>query len=529
MDLQFFIALNAMTISALIIAVMFIYRPRDQANWFAANSTWIGVNAFVLAVGLLALEFAPAVAGTLVALVFLPLVAAPVVLFNQSQRATLRGKPRLAAFFARSASLLHPTLANRVNAQIAAALAGDDASNARALRDLAVTAPEEYRPLVKAQLAVQQRDWPEVLAVAGGAGPAATALKPLEIRALGETGRTDAMVRSYMAARGGLVGAPAVLSRLFVLAFGGRPRGIVALLDRQLSGMDEDTKTFWIAVSYLNSRQDTAPGQRALTVLAAQSTNTKIRLAAQRQLDAFAVAPVRPISPAADVVLDQVEQQIVQEALAPKTSSFAVPVTLTLIALNLAAFAVEIFYGGATDSDTLISLGALWPPNVLEDGEWWRLLTATFLHFGQLHLISNMFVLWVLGRLLEPMIGAARMIFIYFVGGIGSSAFVLWLMSNSQADYGMLVGASGAIFALLGAEAAIVLRSWWSDRESFDTRRLTTLAVMLGLQMAIDLSVPNVSFAAHASGFFAGILAFFIVPVRSAKSAASQPNTGAHP
>lgn len=529
MDLQLFIALNAMTISALIIAVMFIYRPRNQPDWLATNSTWIGVNAAVLAVGALALEFAPQVAGILVAVVFLPLVAAPVVLFNQSQRAALKGQPKLSAFFARCAALLHPTMANRLNAQITAALAGDEASNVRALRDLAATAPEEYRPLVKAQLAMQQRDWAEVLAVTGAAGPAATVLKPFEIRALGETGRTDAMVRCYMSARAGLAGGHAILSRLFVLAFGGRPQAIVALLDRQLRGMDEDTKTYWIAVSYLNSGRDTAPGQRALSKLAAQATNTKIRVAAQRQLDAFATAVPRPVAPAAEAALDQIEQQIVLEAMAPQKSSFAIPVTLTLIALNIAAFAAEVYYGGATDSDTLISLGALWPPNVFEDGEWWRLLTATFLHFGQLHLISNMFVLWVLGRLLEPIVGASRMIFIYLAGGIGSSAFVLWLMARSQADYGLLVGASGAIFSLLGAEAALLLKSWWSDRQNFDTRRLTTLAVMLGLQMAIDFSVPNVSFAAHASGFVAGIVAYFIIPVRGADRRVSQSNPGAHP
>lgn len=529
MDLQLFIALNAMTISALIIAVAFIYRPRDQPDWLAAHSGWLAVNAAVLAVGLLAFAFVPDMAGTLVAAVFLPLVAAPVVLFTQSQRASLRGQMRLAAFLARCAAVLHPTLANRVNAQISAALTGDEAASTRALQELARTAPEEYRPLVKAQLAIQQRDWSEVLAVTGDSGPAATVLKPLEIRALGETGRADAMVRSYVAASGGLAGSQGVLSRLFVLAFGGRPRGVVALLDNQLRGLDEDTKTYWVAVSYLKSGRDTAPGLRALTALAAQSANAKVRLASQRQLDAFTSAPVRAISPGAEAALDQIEQAIVQDALAPQKSSFAVPVTLTLIALNFAAFAAETYYGGSTDSDTLISLGALWPPNVWEDGEWWRLLTATFLHFGQLHLLSNMFVLWILGRLLEPMVGTVRMIIIYLVGGIGSSAFVLWLMSRAQSEYGLLVGASGAIFALLGAEAAIVLKSWWSDRKNFDTRRLSTLAIMLGLQMVIDISVPNVSFAAHASGFVAGIVTFFLLPMRGPTRLASPSSTGTQP
>ena len=201
------------------------------------------------------------------------------------------------------------------------------------------------------------------------------------------------------------------------------------------------------------------------------------------------------------------EHQVFYDA-AVKTQSFrAYPVTVALIGLCLLAFAAEIYMGGSEDANTLLKLGALAPANVFEKGQWWRLITATFLHFGPIHLASNMFVLWIFGRMLEPMLGSLRLLSIYLFGAVASSAFVLWLMSANDTDYGFLVGASGAIFALLGTEAAIVLLDWLRDRANFDTRKLSMLAMMLGLQIAIDLSLPNVSLAAHLSGFAAGLVA----------------------
>ena len=527
MDLQLFLALNAMTISALVIAITVIYRPKNQPEWLAAHAPWLGVNAAVLVAGALALWLTPAWAGIIVALIFVPLVALPWLLFSQSQRQAMAGRPRVAARLAQWAAMLHPTTANLVNAKLMAAMSGDEDANTKALAELATTAPREYRPRIKAQLALVKRDWSELLALAATNGQIDPFMKPLEIRALGESGRVDAMVQCYLGSRGELAGAAGAMPLLTVLAFGGRPNGVAALLDQRLAALDKDTKDYWAALGYLKSVTNTAPGERALAKLATEATNTRVRTAAKRQLDAFSGVPARPWPLATQMDLDLVEQQVLQETMVREQSNSRLPVTLTLIAVNLAAFAAEVALGGSTDSDTLISLGALWPPEVLEGGEWWRLLTATFLHFGPIHLASNMFVLWVLGRLLEPILGTARMILTYLTGGVVSSAFVLWLMSSSQTNYGLLVGASGAIFALLGAEAMIVLLSWWRDPKNFDRRKLSTLAVMLGIQIVIDLSVPNVSFAAHASGFFAGMLGLLLWPLRGMTRRQSNPRSGA--
>jgi rhomboid protease GluP len=525
MDLQLFLALNAMTVSALVIAVIIIYRPRDQPGWLNANLPWVGVNAAVLAVGALAFMFAPGMAGTLVAFIFLPFVAAPVLLFSQSQRQALMGRLPLAARLARIAAILHPTTANKVHADLTAALAGDDDSNAKALSALAATAPREYRPLVLAQLAITRRDWREVLAIAGARDPSDIAMKPMEIRALGETGRIEPMVQSYMVGRSALAGPQGLMSKLIVLAFGGRPDGVAALLAKKLAGMDAETKSYWTALGYLNSGTNTEPGERALVKLAAEAKRARTREASRQHLNAFAASPPQPLSALTQSSLDLIEHQTLVETSERPLPVMTLAATLGLIIANCLAFLAEIYMGGSENSDTLIGLGALWPPEVFENGEWWRLLTAAFLHFGPIHLASNMFVLWVLGRLLEPMLGSLRILAIYIIGVLVSSAFVLWLMKSGVTDYGLLVGASGAIFALLGAEAMIVLQSWWRDPEHFDRRKLSTLAVMLGLQIAIDLSVPNVSFAAHASGFFAGMLGLLLVPLRRQSIAAVNSNS----
>ena len=515
MDLQLFIALNAMTISALIIAITLIYKPRGQTDWLAASGPWLAVNAGILVVGGLALWLWPEQVGVIVALFFVPLVMAPWLFFGLAQKRSAAGNVKAAARYARLAALCHPTTANRLNAQITVAAAGDDESNVRALTALAQTAPREYRPRVLVQLAVAKRDWQQVLALTGAEAAGDMFLKPLEVRAFGELGRTEAMVKAYLASRTTLTGMQAAITRMIVLAFGGRPEGVVALVGRPAAMLADELKTYWIAVAHLNNPSDSTPGERALAKLANEATDPRVRWSAKRQLERFADVPRLPVPLATQMTLDSIERQAVHDATAPQPSALSAPATLALIGANLVMFAVEMLTGGSTNADTLLTLGAMEPERVLELGEWWRLVAAMFLHYGEIHVGSNMFVLWVLGRLLEPMVGSARLLAIYFFGGIASSGFVLWLMMHGYTPADFLVGASGAIFALLGAETAIVLLAWRRDPDNFDTRRLSTLGVILAIQVAIDLSVPNVSFAAHASGFIAGMVAMLLLPLRS--------------
>ena len=182
------------------------------------------------------------------------------------------------------------------------------------------------------------------------------------------------------------------------------------------------------------------------------------------------------------------------------------PATLILIAINLIGFAIEAVLGVTEDIQGLVELGALWPPLVLELGEWWRLGTALFLHFGWVHLFANMLGLLVLGRIVETTEGSWRLAATYFIGGGASSLATLGWISWAEAGNAVLLGASGAVFAILGVEAARLLFKWRRSRDVLDRRQLYLIGVILLVQFTIDLSVPQVSFVAHLSGLLAGLL-----------------------
>jgi membrane associated rhomboid family serine protease len=132
-------------------------------------------------------------------------------------------------------------------------------------------------------------------------------------------------------------------------------------------------------------------------------------------------------------------------------------VTMGLILLNVLVYAVELAGGGALNgtNNWLFNHGALFvsatytqggAPVGVAHGEWWRLLTAAFLHYGPLHLLLNMYSLYWVGTLLEQVIGSWRFLLLYLAAGIAGSAGALLLTPNA-----ITVGASGAIFGVLGA------------------------------------------------------------------------------
>ena len=120
-----------------------------------------------------------------------------------------------------------------------------------------------------------------------------------------------------------------------------------------------------------------------------------------------------------------------------------------LIAINVAAFVAELAGGAGLGSfsggGTLVDDGGLYGPAVA-DGDWWRIVTAGFLHGGLIHIAFNMFVLFILGTLLEPGIGTPRFLGVYFVSLLAGSVGALLLTPHA-----ITVGASGAIFGLMAA------------------------------------------------------------------------------
>lgn len=125
-----------------------------------------------------------------------------------------------------------------------------------------------------------------------------------------------------------------------------------------------------------------------------------------------------------------------------------IPATKALIGVMVAMFFASVLLGGgiggSQDPEVLYALGAQDARSILE-GQWWRLVTAIFLHAGPLHLLVNGFSLYNLGLFLEPTLGARRFLALFFVSGLVSGLATLAFVRDTLG-----VGASGAVFGLAG-------------------------------------------------------------------------------
>ncbi|HEX4033746.1 MAG TPA: rhomboid family intramembrane serine protease [Solirubrobacteraceae bacterium] len=179
-------------------------------------------------------------------------------------------------------------------------------------------------------------------------------------------------------------------------------------------------------------------------------------------------------------------------------------VTVALIIINVIVFLAEgsnVFsLTGATDNSWLLSHGWLAAPYVRSTGailgapdhQYYRLLTSGFLHLDFLHIASNMYVLYWVGRLLEPAIGSRRFIALYFTGLLAGSLGVLIV-----SPLNVTAGASGAIFALMGGAFTE------AHRRGIDAVR-NQLVLLIVINLVLTLSLPNISIGAHLGGLIGG-------------------------
>jgi len=186
------------------------------------------------------------------------------------------------------------------------------------------------------------------------------------------------------------------------------------------------------------------------------------------------------------------------------------PATYALIALCVIAYLAELGGGGGlsgTGGGTATEEGGLFAYGLNSSGDAigvafgqpYRLVTAAFLHAGLIHLAFNMFALYILGTLLEPAIGTARFLGIYFVSVL-SGSFLVMVMDPEQ----LTVGASGGIFGLMSA-AFLIARH----------RGLDELASQIGffviINLVITFSVNNISIGGHIGGLIGGAVAAFVI------------------
>ena len=169
-------------------------------------------------------------------------------------------------------------------------------------------------------------------------------------------------------------------------------------------------------------------------------------------------------------------------------------VTRTLIGLNVAIYLITAVQGAGINAPggRLFYDWILYGPSVAQ-GDWWRLITAAFLHASILHIGLNMYVLWIIGQPVEAYLGRARFLGLYFISGLAGSAGALVLTPHTPT-----LGASGAIFGILGA---LLIIEWQT------TGRLAGNAMTwIVINLALSFVISNISIGGHVGGLIGGII-----------------------
>jgi len=208
----------------------------------------------------------------------------------------------------------------------------------------------------------------------------------------------------------------------------------------------------------------------------------------------------------------------------PKRGWAAAPATYLLVGINCGVFLAMVAKGASVwmpTVDQLIHWGADRPDNVLIHGEWWRIVTAMFVHVGILHLATNMWCLWNLGLLAEPLMGSFGLLAAYILTGAAGnllSTFWNWLHPLHDVSgppfFAAGAGASGAVFGIAGV-LILLLKSKYLPVPHQELSRLRRSVIYFAaINLAIDFSVNfasgltgvEVDNAAHVGGFLCGLL-----------------------
>jgi membrane associated rhomboid family serine protease len=176
-------------------------------------------------------------------------------------------------------------------------------------------------------------------------------------------------------------------------------------------------------------------------------------------------------------------------------------ITFTLIGINVGMYLLQLLMGAglSANSGWIYEHGVLVSSAVdssgqlvgVAEGEWWRLITAAFLHYGILHLGMNMLVLWFIGPPLEEYFGHWRYLLVYLVSGLAGSAGALLWSPNA-----LTVGASGAIWGIMGAALVLEARRIWV----FGGQAMGLVV----FNLAITFLIPGISIGGHIGGLVGG-------------------------
>lgn len=180
------------------------------------------------------------------------------------------------------------------------------------------------------------------------------------------------------------------------------------------------------------------------------------------------------------------------------------PVTTALIAINIVVFLLQIATGSQFGlmtsgvSGWVTEHGVFFGP-LIANGEYWRVITPGFLHFGLLHIALNMYLLYVLGRMLEPELGGVQMIAVYFTSLIAGSLGAMILEPDTPS-----AGASGAVFGLMGMALVIA----WSRK---NREAMQQIGILVAINLFLTFGNSSISKGGHVGGLIGGVLCAIVL------------------
>ena len=180
-------------------------------------------------------------------------------------------------------------------------------------------------------------------------------------------------------------------------------------------------------------------------------------------------------------------------------------VTISVIIINIAYFIFLELNGGSNNTAVMLEYGAAFPVNI-ENGEYYRLVTAMFMHFGIDHIVNNMLILVLLGGKLEDTVGHVRFFVIYMMSGILANIASDWFQKYTG-DMAVSAGASGAIFGVVGALLYAII----VNRGRIKDLNLYQIAVSLMFMLYAGFKTTGVDNAAHVAGALSGFILCMII------------------
>jgi rhomboid protease GluP len=175
------------------------------------------------------------------------------------------------------------------------------------------------------------------------------------------------------------------------------------------------------------------------------------------------------------------------------------PVTMALLVIIAIVFAFEVLTRAYDSDAAMVAMGAI-VPGLVQRGELWRLIASMFLHGGWLHWLANSWALYQLGTLYEVLFGSKRFTLVYFATGICAG------IASSMYNHGPAVGASGAVFGIMGAFIFSIWRSPLYRHQPWSRGLIGQLVFWIVINIAIGYSLPFIDNVAHIGGLVSGLI-----------------------